>query len=490
MNSLPESLSKPASFIGGKKREGTDDCFELHDPATGVVIASAALANAQLVDDAVSNARRAVDGHWRAFRPADRERVLLKLAELIEREAEMLADIETLNNGMLRGFAQTVSVGASIEYLRYMAGWATKIEGSTLDLSIPHTPNESIFGYTLRRPIGVVGAIIPWNVPLLMAVWKLAPALAAGCTIVLKPSELTPLSAIHVAELALEAGIPEGVVNIVVGTGADAGAALSAHQGVDKLAFTGSTQTGIAIARQAAERVARVSLELGGKSPAIVMDDVDIEPTAAAIAQAILMNAGQICTAASRVLVHRTLFDRFNAALADSFRTMRLGSGFDGATTVGPLVSAQHATKVEGYVAAAERAGAQVLRGAAKPDQGYFVRPALVIGAPPDSPAVREEIFGPVICSLPFDDVDDALRQANGSDYALGASVWSNRLDVVAKIARDVRAGIVWANTHNFIDPNLAFGGMGRSGLGREMGRAAIEGFTELKSVCQVSRIP
>ncbi|KOF52114.1 aldehyde dehydrogenase, partial [Achromobacter sp. DMS1] len=422
---------------------------------------------------------------WRDLLPADRERLLLRLADLVERHGEALARLETLNNGKLLSVARALEVGAGAQWLRYMAGWATKLTGETLGLSIAFPPGVKYSGHTLPQPVGVVAAIIPWNFPLLMAIWKIAPALAAGCTVVLKPAEETPLTALRLAELALEAGFPPGVVNVVTGRGETAGAALAAHPGIDKIAFTGSTEVGKRIGHAAMDGMKRVSLELGGKSPVIVLDDCDADRAVQGAAAAIFFNQGQVCTAGSRLYVQRALYDKVTEGLADLAAGLALGSGFDPATQIGPLVSARHQRRVLDYIGIGKAEGARVLAGGAAVDgEGYFLRPTVFSEAPPAARILREEIFGPVVVAQPFDDLEEAARLANDSDFGLGASIWSNDLARVQRLIPRIDAGTVWVNTHNMLDPNMPFGGFKQSGIGREHGRAVIEMYLEKKSVC------
>lgn len=474
-------------LIDGKPvREGQGKPIPVYDPATGQVIAHQPDAGPVQVDLAVQAARRAfAAGPWHDMLPAARERLLLKLADLLEQHGTELARLETLNNGKLLGIAQGLEVGAGAQWLRYMAGWATKITGDTLSLSIPFPPGVQYSAYTLAQPVGVVGAIIPWNFPLLMAVWKIAPALATGCTVVLKPAEETPLTALRLAELALEAGFPPGVVNVITGRGETAGAALVAHSGIDKIAFTGSTEVGKLIGRAAMDDMKRVSLELGGKSPVIVLDDCDADRAIQGAAAAIFFNQGQVCTAGSRLYVQRGLYDKVVQGLADVAAGLTLGSGFDAATQVGPLVSARHQQRVLDYIGVGRAEGGRVLAGGGAGDgPGYFVRPTVFADVPQDARIAREEIFGPVVVAQPFDTLDDAVRLANDSAFGLGASLWSNDLSRVQRLIPRIDAGTVWVNTHNMLDPNMPFGGFKQSGIGREHGRAVIEMYLEKKSVC------
>jgi phenylacetaldehyde dehydrogenase len=455
------------------------------DPACEMVVAQAPDSDARDVDAAVAAARRAFeDPSWARMRPADRERILVRLAQLIEDHGDELSAMETLQSGKLQGIARMIDVGFSAEFVRYMAGWATKLEGSTLQSSIAVPPGARYHTYTQREPVGVVGAIVPWNFPLAIALWKIAPALAAGCTVVLKPAPETPLTALRIAALATEAGLPAGVLNVVCGAG-EAGAALSAHPGVDKISFTGSTPTGLAVGHAAVDRMARFTLELGGKSPMIVLPDADPEAVVGGAMMGIFFNQGQVCSASSRLYVHRSLFDRVTQEIAGAAQGLRIGSGFDAATQLGPVVSRRQFDRVMGFLDGARSEGATALTGGGRArDAGYFVQPTVLVDVHPDMRVVREEVFGPVLAAMPFDDVDDVIRQANDSPYGLGASVWSNDLRAVHRIVPKLKAGTVWVNTHNLLDANLPFGGFKQSGIGRDLGRAAVESYTELKSVC------
>ncbi len=464
-----------------------NETFQVYDPATGTVIANVAQASEADVDSAVKAARRALENSaWTTMTPADRERLLLRLADLVEAHGEELAALETLNQGKLLAWSQAIEVGGSAQWLRYMAGWATKIEGSTFDVSIAFPPGTRYRASTQRVPVGVVGAIVPWNFPLAMAVWKIAPALACGCTLVLKPAEETPLTALRLAELALEAGIPPGVFNVVTGDGPTTGAALVRHPMVDKIAFTGSTEVGREIGAQCGQDIRRVSLELGGKSPVIVLDDMDVETAVQGAAGAIFFNHGQVCTAGSRLYVSNKLYDKVVAGVAEAAESTVLGSGFDHDAQMGPLVSARHQERVLGYIESARAEGGEIVAGGDRgADKGYFVRPTVVANTDKKAlTVVREEVFGPVLVAMPFSDFDEVLREANDTTYGLGASVWTNRLDWAQRAVDALQAGTVWVNTHNMVDPNMPFGGFKQSGVGREHGRAAIDGYTELKSVC------
>lgn len=458
--------------------------LEVRNPATGEVFAHVPAGAAADIDRAVRAARAAFEGPWAATSPAQRERLLLALADKVEANAQQLAEIESIDNGKSVMLARHVDMAMAVDFLRYMAGWATKIEGATHDVSVPFMPQAKFFAWTRKEPVGVVGAIIPWNFPLLMAAWKIGPALAAGCTVVLKPAEETPLTALRLGELILEAGIPPGVVNIVTGLGETAGAALAAHPGIDKIAFTGSTAVGKLVQRAAVDNLTRVSLELGGKSPVIVLDDADPAQAAAGAAQAIFFNQGQVCTAGSRLYVQKKLFDRVVADLAAIAGKMKVGHGLDPTNEIGPLVSELQMQRVCGYIDSGIGQGAKVATGGGRAgDKGYFVKPTVLVGARQDMRVVQEEIFGPVVVALPYDDIDEAVRLANDTPYGLGASIWSNDLARVHRLIPRIKAGTVWVNCHSMLDASLPFGGFKQSGIGREMGRAALDLFTETKSV-------
>ncbi len=455
------------------------------NPATEEVIAQFAAGSAQDVDRAVQAARRAFDsGPWSQLRPVDRQRLLLRLADLLEQHATTIAQIESVDNGKSAAIAQAVDAAIAIDFLRFMAGQATSIEGVTRDASIPFAPQAKMVTFTRREAVGVVAAIVPWNFPLLMAVMKLAPALAAGCTVVLKPAEQTPLSALYLGQLVQEAGFPAGVVNIVTGDGQGAGAALTQHPLVDKISFTGSTEVGKIIGRTAMDRLARVTLELGGKSPVIVLDDCDPATAATGAAQAIFFNHGQVCCAGSRLYVHKKMFDRVVADVAQIASSMPLGHGLDAAAQMGPLVSREQLDRVCNYIASGRSDGAEVVTGGARSgSSGYFVQPTILAKVNHQHRVVQEEIFGPVLTAMPYDDLDEVAAQANDSQYGLGASIWSNNLSRVHQLVPKIKAGTVWVNCHSMFDPGMPFGGYKQSGIGRDLGRAALDGYLETKSV-------
>jgi len=458
--------------------------FDVIDPATENVIAKVAEGDKEDIDRAVKAARKAFDDSaWSRMLPSGRERLLLKLADLVEANEEELAQLESVDNGKLVMFAKMVDVHGSVDFLRYMAGWATKIYGTTLDVSIG-IPNTEYQAFTLKQPVGVCGQIIPWNFPLAMAVWKLAPALATGCTCVLKPAEQTPLTALRLGELVLEAGFPPGVVNIVTGYGETAGAALCKHPGVDKLAFTGSTEVGKLIGKAAVDGLKRFSLELGGKSPVVITEDVSLEMAIPGAANAIFFNQGEVCTAGSRLFIHDKHFDKVVAGVAGIAKGMKLGAGYDPSSQMGPLVSDEQLQRVLGYIDKGRKEGGEVVAGGARQgNKGYFVQPTVFTGVGPDATLAREEIFGPVVIASPYKSADDIAAMANNTAYGLAASIWSNNLGFAHRLAKRIKAGTVWVNCHNLLDANMPFGGFKQSGIGRENGAAAIETYTETKTV-------
>ena len=461
--------------------------FPIYNPATGDEIAMIPEADATDVDCAVKAARRAFDsGPWPRMLPVHRQNLLLKLADLIEKNGREIAQLETLNQGKLIDISRIVEVNMAVDFVRYMAGWATKLEGSTLDLSLREPEGMRFHAYTLRQPIGVVAGITPWNYPHLMALWKIIPALACGCTTVLKPAEETPLTTLHLAELIMEAGFPPGVVNVITGFGETCGAPLTRHPGVNKIAFTGSTEVGKLIAHAAVDNMTRTSLELGGKSPVIVLDDIDPEHIAPNAAMAIFFNQGEACVAGSRVYFPRDRYDEMLERLVDMTDFLKLGSGFDTNVHMGPLVSKTHHERVLGMIENGRRQGGSVVCGGGAPAEapGYFVKPTIFADVNHEMDIVREEVFGPVLTVMPYEDIEDAVAKANDSKFGLAASIWSNNISKVLDLVPRIRAGTVWVNCHSVFDPNLPFGGVKLSGMGKEHGRAALDLFTENKSVC------
>jgi phenylacetaldehyde dehydrogenase len=485
-SSVTEFLRTPRKMlIGGNWVDAVSGkTFETYDPSTGEVLARVAEGATEDIDLAVKEARSALEkGAWPKMSPAQRGKLLWKLADLVDQHTEELAQLETLDNGKPIMTSRKGDIPAAAEMFRYYAGWTDKISGSTLPLSAPGP--DKFFAYTRREPVGVVGQIIPWNYPLIMASWKLAPALAAGCTVVLKPAEQTPLTALRLGELILESGFPPGVVNIVPGFGETAGAALAVHPNVDKIAFTGSTEVGRLIARAATGNLKKVSLELGGKSPNVIFADADLERAIPGSAAAIFYNQGQSCTAGSRLFVQKNVFDRVIEGVAEETKKFKLGPGIDPANNQGPVVSKEQLDRVCGYLDSGKRDGAKAVVGGRKLDRpGYFVEPTVLVDVKPEMKVVREEIFGPVVTAIPFDSPDDVLSFANDTVYGLASAVWTRDISKAHQLAAKLKAGTVWINCYNIFDPVLPFGGYKQSGWGREMGYDAIELYTEVKSVC------
>ena len=460
--------------------------LEVIDPSTAQVFTDVAEGDRDDIDLAVKAARKAFEsGPWASMSPSERGKLIWRLADLIEANTTQLGELESLDNGKPVEVAKAGDVALTVDHFRYYAGWASKIEGESLGISVPYMPDAQFHTYTLKEPIGVVGQIIPWNFPLLMAAWKLGAALATGCTVVLKPAEQTPLSAIRLGELVQEAGFPPGVVNIVTGYGETCGAALSSHPDVDKVAFTGSTEVGKLIVKAAAGNLKKVSLELGGKSPNIIFPDANLEAAIPAAASAIFYNHGQCCCAGSRLYVHKSVFDQVVEGVAAEGKKIKVGPGMDPSTGMGPLVSQEQFDRVTGYLDMGLSAGAEALCGGKRHgSEGYFVEPTVLVNTKADMKVVQEEIFGPVVTAMPFEDMDEIAAVANDTIYGLAAGIWTQDISRAHRLAKRLKAGTVWVNCYNVFDAALPFGGYKQSGWGREMGHHALENYCQTKSVC------
>ncbi|OCA87204.1 aldehyde dehydrogenase family protein [Pseudobacillus wudalianchiensis] len=486
-NQTLELSSKVSEFLKGTKKlyidgkfvaSASSKTFQTINPATEEILATIYEAEETDIDLAVRAAKRAFEqGPWSKMSGAEKAKLIFKLTDLIEEHQEELAQLDTLDNGKPISESRALDVPNAIEEFRYFAGWATKNMGQTIPVS------GNFLNYTRHEPVGVVGQIIPWNFPISMLSWKVAPALAAGCTVVLKPAEQTPLSALYFAELVEKAGFPPGVVNIVPGFGPVAGQALVEHPDVNKIAFTGSTIVGKKLMKQAADTMKRITLELGGKSPNIILPDADLSKAIPGVFTGIMFNQGEICSAGSRVYVHKSQYEEVVAGMVELAKEVKLGNGLDAETTMGPLVSKKQQDRVFEYINIGIKEGAKLATGGGKLDEGFFIEPTIFIDVEEHMTIAKEEIFGPVVVVMPYDTVEEVIERANSSLYGLGAGIWTENLKTAHNIANQLKSGSVWINCYDAIDPASPFGGYKESGFGREMGSYALENYTEVKSV-------
>lgn len=469
----------PKLFIGGKFiNSQSGKTFPSINPANGEVLANVSEGDIIDIDKAVKAAKEAFEiGPWGSMSAAKRAKLMFRLSELIEKNAQVLAELDALDNGKPINEVLGNDIPNAIGQFQYFAGWTTKNVGQTIPVS------GEFLNYTKHEPVGVVGQIIPWNFPFMMAAWKIAPALATGCTVVLKPAEQTPLSAIYLGKLIQEAGFPDGVINIVPGFGATAGNALVKHPEVNKIAFTGSTVVGKLIMKEASNTMKRVTLELGGKSPNIVLPDADLKKTIPGVFSAIMANQGEVCSAGSRVYIHRDIYEEVIKALEEYAKNVKQGAGIDPDTEMGPLVSKKQQERVVNYIAKGKEEGATILTGGNHSDKGYFVEPTVFVDVQDHMAIAKEEIFGPVVVAMPFDNIDEVILRANNSPYGLAAGIWTENLADAHNVANQLKAGSIWINCYNLTDPASPFGGYKQSGFGREMGSYALNNYTEVKSV-------
>ncbi len=475
-----EFMARPQHLLidGRRVPASSGRTFKSLNPATGQVIATVAEGGEADVEIAVAAARRAFEGPWRTMRASERGQILLRWADLLKRHSDEIIELESIDAGKPISATMRQDFPAAVDTLIYYAGWADKISGDVVPV------RDDALTYTMREPVGVVAAIVPWNFPLMIGMWKLAPALACGCTIVMKPAELTSLSALRIAELALEAGLPAGVFNVVTGPGRVVGDALVNHPDVDKVTFTGSPGVGRGIMKGAASNFKRVSLELGGKSANVIFDDADLEAASKAAASGIFFNAGQVCSAGSRVLVQEKAYDEVVERLAARAKSLRIGDPLDRKTALGPVISEKQMKSILDYVEIGQKEGARLVTGGTRiGERGYFISPTVFADVEHEMRVSQEEIFGPVVSVIKFKDEADALRIANGTAYSLAAGVWSRDVGKLQRFAKRARAGTVWMNTYGYTDVRLPWGGERDSGLGREHGTAALDNFTEPKAV-------
>jgi len=489
LSAIKDFLASPQKLlIDGKRVDASNgESFEVLDPYDNNVLTRVPKGDKEDIDRAVKSAHNAFEnGPWRKITVSERGKLMWKLADLIEQRTEEFAQLETLDNGKPLTISRAADVPLTVDHFRYYAGMTTKIHGETIDISVPYAPGAEFLDFTLREPMGVVGQIIPWNFPLLMATWKLGVALAAGNCVVLKPAEQTPLSVLYLADLFAEAGFPDGVVNIVTGFG-DAGEALARHDNVDKVAFTGSTEVGHEIVKSSAGNLKRVSLELGGKSPSIVFPDADLDLAAQGVAGAIFFNHGQCCAAGSRLLVHENIYEDLIGRVTELAKNIKIGPGMCSDTDMGPLVSREQQERVMNFIRSGAQQGAKTRAGGKTPggemESGCYVEPTVFDNVNPDMKIVAEEIFGPVVVAAPFEDLDSVIARGNDTIYGLAASVWTQDINKAHKVAKGLKAGTVWVNCHNIFDAAAPFGGYKQSGFGREMGIHALENYTQVKNV-------
>jgi len=479
-NKVSEFLKgKKKLYINGKFVESVSSkTFDTFNPATEEILASVYEAEEYDIDMAVKAAREAfADGPWAKMNAAERARLIYKLADLIEEHIEELAQLDTLDNGKPINETRTVDLPGTIEQFRYFAGWATKNMGQTIPVSGP------FLNYTRHEPVGVVGQIIPWNFPINMISWKIAPALAAGCTVVLKPAEQTPLSALFFAELVEQAGFPPGVVNIVPGFGSKAGNALVEHPGVDKISFTGSTAVGKQIMKKAADTMKRLTLELGGKSPNIILPDADLSKAILGVFNGIMYNQGEVCSAGSRVYVHKDQFKELVNGMVSLAKNLKVGNGLDEETEMGPLVSKSQQDRVFEYIRIGTEEGAKLVAGGKKSNHGFFIEPTIFVDVEEHMTIARDEIFGPVVVVMSYDTIEEVIERSNNSPYGLGAGIWTENIKIAHQVANQLKSGSVWINCYDAIDPASPFGGYKQSGFGRDLSAYALQSYTEVKSV-------